>query len=184
MLGDVAWVRITPVFSLHLLLITQLMPVDVDFGDFRKLRPHVNICGLATDMNWTANTFVVKAVQYTTATKNVPQESSIFPAAFFVPDMPRFHNKKPMPSKDTYVFVSGYISHLDLSPTSAIERFIVEINKVSFLGKKDGAFEGTHLINDEFRPNGFTVPTMPTPTHAASGKPKLRFSFDARKDSP
>ena len=107
MLGDVAWVCIAPVFSLHLLMITQLMPVDVDFSDFWTFRPHVNICSLATNINWTANTFVVKAVQYTTATKDVPRESSIFPAAFFVPDMPRFRNKKPMPSKDTYVFVSG-----------------------------------------------------------------------------
>ena len=128
MLGDLAWVRIAPVFSLHLLMITQLM---LDFSDFRTFRPHVSICGLATDMNWTANTFVVKAVQYTTATKDVPRESSIFPVAFFVPDTPRFRNKKPMPSKDTYVFVSGYISRLDLSPTSAIARFIVEIDKVS-----------------------------------------------------
>lgn len=133
-------------------MITQLMPVDVDFCDLQKLRPHVNVCGLATDMNWTANTFVVKAVQYTTATKDVPRESSIFPAAFFVPDTPRFRNKKPMPSRDTYVFVSGYISRLDLSPTSAIERFIIEIDKVSFLGKKNGAFEGLHLIDDEFSP--------------------------------
>ena len=36
-----------------------------------------------------------------------------------------------------------------------------------------------------FHPNRFTVPTTPTPTRADSGKPKLRFSFDAkRKDSP
>ena len=34
------------------------------------------------------------------------------------------------------------------------------------------------------RPNGFTVPTTPTPTRADTGKPKLRFSFDKRKDSP
>ena len=125
------------------------MPVDVDMGDLQKLRPHVNICGLATDMNWTANTFIVKALQYTTATKDVPRESSLFPAAFFIPDTPRFRNKKPMPSKDTYVSVSGYISRLDLSPTSAIERFIIEIDKVSFLGKKNGAFEGMHLIDEE-----------------------------------
>ena len=35
-----------------------------------------------------------------------------------------------------------------------------------------------------FRPNGFTVPTTPTLTRTDSGRPKLRFSFDVRKDSP
>ena len=107
---------------------------------------------MATDINWTVNTFVVKAAQYTTATKDVPRESSLFPAAFFVPDTPRFRTKKPIPSKDTYVSVSGYISRLELSPTSTIERFIIEIDKVSFLGKKIAPFEGMHFADDDFLP--------------------------------
>ena len=34
-----------------------------------------------------------------------------------------------------------------------------------------------------FCPNVVTVPTTPTPTRAATGKPKLRFSFDAKANN-
>lgn len=115
------------------------MPAEVDFKHLKLLRPQVNVCGLATDMNWNDKTFVVNAAQYVAALKTVARDLSVFPAQFFVPDTPRFKTKKPIPAKDTFVFVSGYISRLDIPvlPTSGgINRFIVELDKVSFLGKK------------------------------------------------
>ena len=124
------------------------MPVEVDFKHLKTMRPQVNVCGLATDMNWKDKTFVVNAAQYVSALKTMARDLSVFPSRIFVPDTPKFKTKKPIPSKDTFVSVSGYISRLDIPEAGGINRIIIELDKVSYLGKKFTPMESMCAVLD------------------------------------
>jgi hypothetical protein len=113
-----------------------MIPVEVQPEHLRLGRPYINICGLAININKRDDTFDIDAIQYTSALKEIPRDASVFTARVFIPDTPRYKKNKPMPSTNSFVFVSGFLGRFTVSLTGIAERFYAELDKVAFLGKK------------------------------------------------
>ena len=91
---------------------------------------------MATKINRDEKVFDVDAIQYVAAMKDLPCESSVFPFYAYFPDNARFGKNKPIPGEDTLVHAHELLTCLGVSPTSVTDCFYVELDQLSFLGKK------------------------------------------------
>lgn len=158
-----------------------MVPVEVN-EKFLRRQPLIQVSGVAININRDDKLFDVDAVQYVYAMKTIPRDNVLFPSRAYFPDSARFQNSKPMPSKDSCVSFRGLITRIGLSPAGVLERFFIEIDQLSFLGKKGAApFECAYLIPSSFGLmeliKALPVPTTPSPSRVS----KLKFSFDAGK---
>ncbi|KAJ7149358.1 hypothetical protein C8R46DRAFT_1230518 [Mycena filopes] len=109
-------------------------------------RPTVNVCGAVIRSDSNTATFALDAEQYTAAfadqqklaatDKSVVSLKSVFPIEGFIPDSPRYKNKKPVPWVKRYISISGYLAGIASSLEGATlqERFRVEVDQIAFLG--------------------------------------------------
>ncbi|KAJ7164037.1 hypothetical protein C8R43DRAFT_946832 [Mycena crocata] len=109
-------------------------------------RAYVNICGAVTRSDASSATFTLDAEQYTSAfaeqAKKASEDSSIvalksvLPVIGYIPDSPRYKNKKPVPWVKKYVSFGGYLSGItaSLEGETLFERFRVEVDNIAFLG--------------------------------------------------
>ena len=118
-----------------LTIVFQLLPVEVDPAHLQR-QPLIDVCSLATKINRDEKVFDVDAIQYVAAMKDLPRESSVFPFHAYFLDNAQFGKNKPIPGKDTYVHAGGLLTCLGVSPTGVLDRFYVELDQLSFLGKK------------------------------------------------
>ncbi|KAK7002077.1 hypothetical protein R3P38DRAFT_3326648 [Favolaschia claudopus] len=69
--------------------------------------------------------------QYLSATKT---PDNVFPVHCVFPATPRSEKYKPIPGKGKSVSVEGFLTGLELNDDRAVKHFIVDIEKVTFLG--------------------------------------------------
>lgn len=119
----------------------QLIPADVED---QRHRPHVVIAGTAKNINETDATFDIDVFQYTSTLKNLADpklqksksgnQQSIFPLRTRIPDTKRFKTK-PLPKPNTNVLVSGFLTQMDLSKEREVNRFLISMENITFLGR-------------------------------------------------
>jgi hypothetical protein len=125
--------------------------------------------------------FDIDAPQYTSPMKQLPRETCIFPARVLIPDSPKYKKAKPIPNVDTYVAVAGFMCRFDLTQPGNVKHFIIELDNVSFLGKRTAPLECKYF--GDCLPVlliGFCIlaPATPSPASTSSTKTKLKFSFE------
>ncbi|KAK7015439.1 hypothetical protein R3P38DRAFT_3570970 [Favolaschia claudopus] len=123
----------------------ELAPLDYHFfgdilsiiplgsPDSLNIRTHatVHVCGVPSNIDKPNSTFDIKIEQYLSATKtpdNAFQVHCVFPAT------PRWEKYKPIPVKGKSVSVEGSLTGFELNDDRSVKHFIVDIEKVTFLG--------------------------------------------------
>ena len=104
--------------------------------------PYATFTGAVFDCNKTDSTFDLNANQYTSFYKAQRHMSSIRVRAHF--DDSKYKKNKPMPSKNTYVCVEGFVVQFDTDPTTGHANLIhIIVDNVSFLGRAATPASGT-----------------------------------------
>ena len=106
-----------------------------------KLPYSVTVGGLAVNINMSSSTFELDINLYLSAIYDKPSLTSSTPIRCVFDDSPRWKNHKPMPynSRQGFVVVTGnltgfILSKADASGHQSIERFILTIRDVYFMG--------------------------------------------------
>ncbi|KAJ6514152.1 hypothetical protein DFH09DRAFT_1333102 [Mycena vulgaris] len=124
----------------------DLTPVDYHvFGDIVKLVPlgspenfdlrhhaTAHICGLPSNIDENDSTFEIQAVQYLTATRTA---DNAFPVRCLFPSTPRWAKYKPMPGRGKSVAIEGFLTGVERNEDRTVKYFIVDLEKVTFLGQ-------------------------------------------------
>ncbi|RDB29439.1 hypothetical protein Hypma_015706 [Hypsizygus marmoreus] len=140
--------------------IVWLIAADVE--DAKHL-PYIQVSGTVKNIKTDDATFEIDAAQYTTPLKDKRGDST-FPLHVFIPSSPRYKTK-PVPKPNSTVFVTGFLTGTDISQSGEANRFHIEMDNITFLGRS-------------------TLPlqtTSPVPVQTAEGgkKRKLKYSFDS-----
>jgi hypothetical protein len=107
----------------------QLFPFNP--GDKLRINPWVTASGLVRTVTSPDNgPFRITPSQYIGILRS--SQPTTIVANFDTDNNPKFKNSRPVPSNDTYVQVSGYLSHVDDSRT-----FYLDIDEISFLGRPE-----------------------------------------------
>ncbi|KAF7366803.1 hypothetical protein MSAN_00938600 [Mycena sanguinolenta] len=123
----------------------ELTPVDYHaFGDIVSIIPlgspenfelqhHavVHVCGVPSNVNKKNSTFEIHAEQYLSATKST---DNVFPVQCLFPATPRWEKYKPIPAKGKSVAIEGLLTGVERNDDRTVNRFIVDLEKVTFLG--------------------------------------------------
>ncbi|KAJ7632869.1 hypothetical protein FB45DRAFT_913765 [Roridomyces roridus] len=133
------------------------------------------VSGVTVRSDTNAGTFTVDAEQFTS--QHGEQRAvagfagkSVLPIVGFFPDSPRFRTKKPVPWKNRYVAIGGWLRGISssLEGETLIERFRVEVEHIAFLGT-------------------YTAPATPIASSSSSSgdsdkgpAKKARFSYSSR----
>ncbi|KAK7059303.1 hypothetical protein R3P38DRAFT_2495617, partial [Favolaschia claudopus] len=101
--------------------------------DSLNIRTHatIHVCGVPSNIDKPNSTFDIKAKQYLSATKT---PDNVFPVHCVFPATPRWEKYKPIPGKGKSVSVEGFLTGLELNDDRSVKHFIVDIEKVTFLG--------------------------------------------------
>jgi hypothetical protein len=95
-------------------------------------RPVVHACGLPISIDKEDSTFEINAEQYLSANK---QTDNVFPLRCLFPATPRWERYKPMPAKGKSVAIEGVITGVERNEDRTVKHFIVDMEKVTFLGQ-------------------------------------------------
>ncbi|KAK7021650.1 hypothetical protein R3P38DRAFT_2443335, partial [Favolaschia claudopus] len=107
--------------------------VPLDNPSWLPGRTHatIHVCGVPSNIDKPNSTFDIKAKQYLSATKT---PDNVFPVHCVFPATPRWEKYKPIPGKGKSVSVEGFLTGLELNDDRSVKHFIVDIEKVTFLG--------------------------------------------------
>jgi hypothetical protein len=130
-------------------------------------RAWINVTGLATNINNKDSTFDVEPNQYTSTLSKAGLKSQFSARLHFPEDDARYKNRKPMPSPRSYVAIQGFLSRVEQSGTGFSQRFHVDLDHVTFLGRPGPAIETQ----------------VPVPAPNGSVKRKLAGSFTPSRQS-
>lgn len=111
--------------------VLQLIPI---IAEDPRCRPFVQITGTAINANKDTSTFEVDSAQYTAALKN-DRPFSVFPVRGLIPYSHRYKKGKPVPHNNTYVSFSGFLCRFTIDETGFPDRFYVDVENISFLGR-------------------------------------------------
>jgi hypothetical protein len=107
--------------------ILQLIPLNVPDP---MQQSFINVTGCVLNSNKADGIFDIDARQYTTLYKNT---SSLPVRAHF--NSTKYKGKKPTPSDKTFVSVEGALLNVETDPAGHVERFIITVDYITFLGK-------------------------------------------------
>ncbi|KAJ6507109.1 hypothetical protein DFH09DRAFT_874493, partial [Mycena vulgaris] len=98
------------------------------------LRHHaiVHVCGLPTNIDKKDSTFELHIEQYLSATKTADNS---FPVRCLFPATPRWEKYKPIPGRGKSVAIEGLLTGLERNEDKTVKHFIVDLEKVTFLGQ-------------------------------------------------
>ncbi|KAJ3892710.1 hypothetical protein GG344DRAFT_75670 [Lentinula edodes] len=136
--------------------IIEMIPAN---GVNPALRPFINISGVVHHVDQEHRIEISPQV-YVQLLKDPTLPRALMPIRTFCPNTPRWSNK-PKVSVGTYVSISGYLHSITRKPDGMVDRFEVELEKVTYLGKPSVP------IATSTPPKGVSLP---------SGK-RLRFSY-------
>lgn len=135
-IGDIVWVRLHQFIQnvrIGSYIYLQLIATEVPNP---RHRPYLSITGPATNINSNDAVFTIDAFQYTSQLKD-DRKSSVLPVRAHIPDNPRYKDKKkPIPSKNSYVSVVGFLSRIDISASGFAEQFHMDVDSITFLGRQ------------------------------------------------
>lgn len=176
-------------FDTNILIVTigQLIPAT---GCDPRQRPWLSVTGVATNINSKDATFDIDAFQYThgvaEATKD-NRKAGVLPIRAIIPDSARYKTKKPIPSQNSYVAVVGFLSRFDLAENGYPDRFHIDVENVTFLGKSvlparpantPGKCDFHHSMFPQLMTDTGSKFTVKTPTPGSKKSGRLRFNFD------
>ncbi|KAK7059251.1 hypothetical protein R3P38DRAFT_3303351 [Favolaschia claudopus] len=172
--------RTTSVFEVYS---QELAPLDYHFfGDILSIIPlgspgslnirthaTVHVCGVPSDSDKPNSTFDIKAEQYLSATKT---PDNAFPVHCVFPATPRWEKYKPIPGKG-----------------KSVSHFIVDIEKVTFLGNASSTAPKAEEINTgtpaRLKFTGFFGDQAPSSTNTSASLTNKRMSLKTRvKERP
>lgn len=104
-------------------------------------RAWINVTGLATNINNKDSTFDVEPSQYTSTLSKAGLKSQLLTRLHFPKNDARYKNRKPMPSPRSYVAIQGFLSRVEQSGTGFPQRFHLDLDHVTFLGRSGPAIE-------------------------------------------
>jgi hypothetical protein len=104
-------------------------------------RAWVNVTGLATNINSKESTFDVEPSQYTSTLTKAGLKSQLSTRGHFPEDDTRYKNRKLMPSPRSYVAIQGFLSRIELADTGFPQRFHLDLDHITFLGRPGPAIE-------------------------------------------
>jgi protein tyrosine/serine phosphatase len=112
------------------------------------MRPYFHVTGVATEVSKAEATFEVNVEQYISCAKSDPSATSSLDRSkpttrsklttrFFchIPDSPKYRSGKPMPAKNRWVTIYGYVTGVDMSSDNTeVEQFRMNIENIAFCG--------------------------------------------------
>ncbi|KAK7021615.1 hypothetical protein R3P38DRAFT_2629104 [Favolaschia claudopus] len=116
--------------------IISLIPFGLPENFTPKYHPFVSVCGAASNVDKQNSSFDITAEQYLSANKAYNNQ---FPVHFVFPDTPRWQNKKPLPGPGKPVVVDGFLTGVERNPGRTVKHFIIDIEKVTFVGQGTSA---------------------------------------------
>ncbi|KAK6988343.1 hypothetical protein R3P38DRAFT_2573395, partial [Favolaschia claudopus] len=116
--------------------IISLIPFGLPESFTPKYHPFVSVCGAASNVDKQNSSFDITAEQYLSANKAYNNQ---FPVHFVFPDTPRWQNKKPLPGPGKPVVVDGFLTGVERNPDRTVKHFIIDIEKVTFVGQGTSA---------------------------------------------
>ncbi|THU79401.1 hypothetical protein K435DRAFT_810742 [Dendrothele bispora CBS 962.96] len=149
LVGDIVW------------LIPTAKPVSIP-------RSFIVVAGPACNVNTQLSTFDIDAYQFTSGISkqmNHPLDSILPIRVYFDPDDHRWKHKKPIPSANTYIQVQGYLTRFDLNDSGFPDRFHVQVESMTLLGKSAV-------------PKLMLEPETPTPVSLGKWKPRGSFYLE------
>ncbi|KAG6836611.1 hypothetical protein H0H93_006032 [Arthromyces matolae] len=112
--------------------IIQLIPIGMDTNTNLRNRPFITISGSVDRVD--DNTFSLSPEQYIASCKDLSSKPSM-PAKCWVPETPRWKNRAPKVKAGTYISVGGFMSGIERDDKQCITNFLIEVEKVTFLGR-------------------------------------------------
>ncbi|KAK7034996.1 hypothetical protein R3P38DRAFT_3263828 [Favolaschia claudopus] len=116
--------------------IISLIPFGLPENFTPKYHPFVSVCGAASNVDKQNSSFDITAEQYLSANEAYINQ---FPVHFVFPDTPRWQNKKPLPGPGKPVVVDGFLTGVERNPDRTVKHFIIDIEKVTFVGQGTSA---------------------------------------------
>lgn len=119
-------------------------------------RPYVHISGVTFNRDNVAATFNLDIEQWASVLKAKP----VAPFYCYIPDLPHYKTAgRPVPYNGRYVSVCGQLSNVVLispAPTSElqkVERFVVTVDNIAFLGTQQSTSDGPATSKNGNMPN-------------------------------
>lgn len=123
----------------------QLIPAGSEAEVDPRYCPAVHASGSVLHVNAGNGTFDLAPDQYVWMLRSWKGSRINFPIRCVVKDSPCWGSRKPAPKAGAMVSITGYLMGTITNQQNQVEQFLVELEKVSFLGKGPVSPNGTGI---------------------------------------